>query len=203
MSKMDRQGARTVADLERRYNFGKSFSEVLGIANDAQTHAYQAEEAVEKLERTVSELSIFVLDEETGLNAKLEAKLDKDKLVSQFNLAANEITITSDNFTLTADGTIKASKGLIGKWNITDSGISKITDSYFVQLKAPGSDTDLVLGVLPMGDDGLPEMDATLGVFANGDIQTRGQIYCSNASGSRYTNIQAGTMIVNGEYLEQ
>jgi hypothetical protein len=36
MSKQDRQGARTVADLERRYNFDKRFAELLGIATDAR-----------------------------------------------------------------------------------------------------------------------------------------------------------------------
>lgn len=36
MSKQDRQGARTVSDLERRYSFGKKFSEVIGVASDAR-----------------------------------------------------------------------------------------------------------------------------------------------------------------------
>lgn len=34
--KQDRYGARTAADLERKYNFGKTFAELLGIANDAR-----------------------------------------------------------------------------------------------------------------------------------------------------------------------
>jgi hypothetical protein len=39
MSKQDRQGARTPADLERRYNLGnlgKSFAEVMGVSTDAR-----------------------------------------------------------------------------------------------------------------------------------------------------------------------
>ena len=36
MSKQDRQGVRTAADLERKYNFDKRFAELLGIATDAR-----------------------------------------------------------------------------------------------------------------------------------------------------------------------
>ena len=49
MSKQDRQGARTAADIEQRYNFRKSFSEVMGIAEDARKIAEQASVLDEKL----------------------------------------------------------------------------------------------------------------------------------------------------------
>lgn len=42
MSKQDRQGARTPADLERKYNFGQSFAEAMGIATDAKENADNA-----------------------------------------------------------------------------------------------------------------------------------------------------------------
>lgn len=35
-SKQDRVAPRTVADIERKYNFGKSFAEVMGIVDDAR-----------------------------------------------------------------------------------------------------------------------------------------------------------------------
>ena len=47
MSKQDRQGARTVADLERRYSFGKRFSEVIGVATDAREIAEDVNESFE------------------------------------------------------------------------------------------------------------------------------------------------------------
>lgn len=37
--KQDRQGARTVQDLERKYRFNRQFSEVMGVAQNAQTSA--------------------------------------------------------------------------------------------------------------------------------------------------------------------
>jgi hypothetical protein len=59
MSKQDRQGARTVPDLERRYNFGKSFAEILGMATDARSAAEKASQAVETLDTSLSADEIF------------------------------------------------------------------------------------------------------------------------------------------------
>lgn len=42
VSKMDLHGVRTATDIERKYNFGKSFAEVTGIATDARNLAEQA-----------------------------------------------------------------------------------------------------------------------------------------------------------------
>lgn len=50
MSKQDRQGARTAADIERKYNFGKRFAEIMGIAEDAQEVAEEAKQAVDELD---------------------------------------------------------------------------------------------------------------------------------------------------------
>lgn len=41
-NKMDRQGSRTPAELEYKYNFGKSFAEVMGIAEKAKESAETA-----------------------------------------------------------------------------------------------------------------------------------------------------------------
>lgn len=49
MSKQDRQGARTPADLERKYNFGQSFAEVYGLLTDAQRAVEEANKAVQSL----------------------------------------------------------------------------------------------------------------------------------------------------------
>lgn len=64
----------------------------------------------------------FVSQDEFGayqgsVAAKFEltiGKNDKDQVVSMINAVANQVTITSDNFKLTADGTITATAGTIG-----------------------------------------------------------------------------------------
>ena len=50
-NKMDRQGARTPAQLEQKYNFDKSFAEVMGIATDARNYAEEAKNAFEGLDQ--------------------------------------------------------------------------------------------------------------------------------------------------------
>lgn len=58
-SKQDRQGARTVTDLERRYNFGKTFAEVIGIATDAQEAANTAASGIDGLDEKLDQDEIF------------------------------------------------------------------------------------------------------------------------------------------------
>lgn len=60
-AKQDRQGARTVTDLERRYNFGEQFAKILGIATDAQDSAQQAAEAVKNFNENLTPDQIFYL----------------------------------------------------------------------------------------------------------------------------------------------
>lgn len=49
ISKQDKQGARTAAQLEQKISFGKRFAEVMGVALDAQEKAEKAEKLDEKL----------------------------------------------------------------------------------------------------------------------------------------------------------
>jgi hypothetical protein len=95
MSKQDRQGARTPADLEQKYQFGKTFAEILGVALDAQKS---------------------VEESEALLSAELSLKLGRneyDEVVSMLNASASVITLTSnrlviesDKFSLSEDGTV-------------------------------------------------------------------------------------------------
>lgn len=59
MSKQDRQGVRTAADIERKYNFGKSFAEVMGIAKDAQETAEEAVSSSDKLDKSLTAEEIY------------------------------------------------------------------------------------------------------------------------------------------------
>ncbi len=53
MSKQDRQGARTVTDLERRLNTRKTFAEAMGLAQDAKKVADAANEQAKKVQNAV------------------------------------------------------------------------------------------------------------------------------------------------------
>lgn len=49
-SKQDRARARTTSDIERKYNFGKTFAEVFDLISDAQTTADEAKKAIDNLD---------------------------------------------------------------------------------------------------------------------------------------------------------
>lgn len=56
MSKQDRQGARTVTDLERRLNTRKTFAEAMGLAKKAQKTAEEAKEQSQNAQSAVSSI---------------------------------------------------------------------------------------------------------------------------------------------------
>lgn len=58
-AKQDRARARTATDLEYKWNFGKSFAEVMGVATDARTTAEEAKMAVGNLDSSLSPEEIF------------------------------------------------------------------------------------------------------------------------------------------------
>ena len=61
MSKQDRVYTRTASDLERKYNFGQRFAEILGIATDAQDAALKAAEAIKQFDESLTPEQIFLL----------------------------------------------------------------------------------------------------------------------------------------------
>lgn len=76
-SKQDGVNPRTASDIERKYNFGKSFAEVMGYASTAQKAAETAQEAANKANQALDGLdqeAIFNLltnnSEEQGIYRK-------------------------------------------------------------------------------------------------------------------------------------
>lgn len=63
--KMDRQGARTAADLERKYQFGKRFQEIMGLVDDTRG-------AISEVE---SNLQDKILEQSTSLTRDTESMI--------------------------------------------------------------------------------------------------------------------------------
>jgi hypothetical protein len=106
-AKMDLHGVRTAADVERKYNFGKSFAEVMGIATDAQNLAQQAvekganltqEEVFNALTNNGQAQGIFRTD--NG-----EVYINAEYIVSLASMFANDIVMTG-TFTCQTEGYI-------------------------------------------------------------------------------------------------
>ncbi len=111
MSRQDRQGARTVSDLERRYNFEKSFAEVMGIASDARNEAQEAKKVASSIAETDEGLKIKVKaldDEMVTVKAELDMSVKTDEegnLTSKMHIGADLLTIDTGNFFLDESGT--------------------------------------------------------------------------------------------------
>lgn len=58
-SQMDKAAVRTAADIEQKYNIGKSFAEVAGIAEDARTNAATAQKTAESVDSKLDQEEIF------------------------------------------------------------------------------------------------------------------------------------------------
>ena len=114
MSKQDRQGARTPADLERRYNFGsmgKNYAEMMGVSLDMQLSIdsikselrSEVEQQITSLTRDTERIILAALDSyaETGeldeLRRTVESELTvmADKITMDFTTATEQIAETN------------------------------------------------------------------------------------------------------------
>ena len=118
MSKQDRQGARTASDLVQRYNFGKSFAEVMGFATEAQeaVNGLDQEEIFNRLTKNGQAQGLFRdEDGELYINASYIASgiLASADGTVQLDLANNVVTIK----------TVDDETGAEGKLELTTAGI--------------------------------------------------------------------------------
>lgn len=108
MSKQDRQGARTPADLERKYNFGKTFAELIGLIDESRDHVDYVEselrsefsEQITSITRSTEAIILSALEnyaatsdvEELERKISAELKVMADKITMTFDSATEQIT---------------------------------------------------------------------------------------------------------------
>ena len=108
MSKMDRQGVRTPADLERKYNLGnlgKSFAEVMGISTDAR-------EAVERIESDLrnefrEQITSLTRDTERIVLAALDNYVETEEYEELKQTVQSELVVMADKIALNFDTTVE------------------------------------------------------------------------------------------------
>ena len=89
MSKQDRQGARTAAQLEQKYHFGESFAEAMGLAMDAQKTAAEAKKV---LDETLTQEEIFNILTNNGQSHGLYRGDDGELYINASYIAAGIIS---------------------------------------------------------------------------------------------------------------
>ena len=105
MSKQDRQGVRTATELEQKYNFGKTFAEVMGIATDART---KAEAAEEKLNGNMTNEEIYNFLTNNGVNQGLFRWEDGELFINAEFIKVVD-ALFANNINMTGTFTHKAS----------------------------------------------------------------------------------------------
>jgi hypothetical protein len=118
--KQDRTGARTATDLERKYQFGKRFAEILGIASDARdkvdsVESYLFDEDEEHstalkrdTEQIVATATSSIKTDVIDLKKKVEVKVDSNSVdIAIENAILNgevDRVITKQGYSFTDDG---------------------------------------------------------------------------------------------------
>lgn len=132
--KMDRAGVRTPADIEQKYNFGKSFAKVQGIAEDARTAADEAKE-------TVDNKVLFYGAAKTFINpGEYEIEIIKQHFLGNITLTEEQIPYYDFN----SDGKVDAKdlgiaeKAYSGEYDLSTWEGAKFSDvDVYLDLKNP------------------------------------------------------------------
>ncbi len=156
--KQDRVAARTATDIERKYNFGKKFSEILGLIDDSR----------EKVDSVESELK----DEIT----KTATELSRD--TESVNIAVKKITENGVDRVETATGYRLDADGL----NISKAGeeMTNLLDNTGMYVKRSGED------ILVANNKGVQAVNLhakTYLIIGSGDGRSRLEDYGADRTG--------------------
>ena len=98
MNKQDRQGARTPADLERKYNFGKTFAELMGLALDAQKSVSQVESSLRS--NFLEQMTSITRDTEQIVLSAMESYVENADYEEFKKTVSSELAVMSDRITM-------------------------------------------------------------------------------------------------------
>lgn len=202
--KQDRAAPRTVADIERKYNFGKSFAEIMGLIDDTRNEvdsAYsalrnevveqstelwrstseivaKATETVEQVEKNVNESLEGVNDSISTLTSTVETKMTAE----QVSITVQQEIAKGVDRVETSTGYVFDSEGL--KINKTGSGMSNLLDNTGMYVKRDGVD------ILTANSDGVSAKDLHAKTFlkiGSGDGRCRFEDYGTTRIGCFWT----------------
>ena len=158
-NKQDRVAPRTAADIERKYNFGKKFSEILGFIDESR----------DKVDSVESELKNEITETATALSR------DTEKLVMSVTETIKrdgvEQVRTTTGFRFDADGL-----------NISKSGeeMSNLLDNTGMYVKRSGED---ILVANNVGVAAVNLHAKTYLIIGSGDGRSRLEDYGTNRTG--------------------
>ena len=207
-AKQDRAAPRTVADIERKYNFGKSFAEIIGLIDDTREEvdsAYSSlksditeqttelwrstSEIVAKATETVQQVEKNVNESLDGVNESVDALTTTVRSVEAKVTAENlsitvqqEIAKGVDKVEIKGKDYVFDAEGL--KINETGSGMSNLLDNTGMFVKRDGVD------ILTANSEGVSAKDLHAKTFlkiGSGDGRCRFEDYGTTRIGCFWT----------------
>lgn len=188
--KQDRAAPRTVADIERKYNFGKSFAEIVGLIDDTREEVDSAySELKDKIteqstsirrdtEQIVAKATETVNDSITALTNTVETKMS----AKEVSIAIKTELANGVDRVETETGYVFDSEGL--KINKTGEEMSNLLDNTGMYVKRSGTD------ILTANDKGVTATDLHAKTYlkiGSGDGRCRFEDYGVNRIGCFWT----------------
>lgn len=160
-AKQDRAAPRTVADIDRKYNFGKTFAEQLGIVTDLRDHVDEIESELHGVTESVTSL-----------------KRDNESV----NIAIQQITDNGVDRVITQTGYRFDSDGM----NISKSGeeMANLLDNTGMYVTRSGEE---ILTANNKGVDAVNLHAKTYLIIGSGDGRARFEDYGTNRIGCFWT----------------
>lgn len=168
--KQDRAAPRTVADIERKYNFGKSFAELMGLIDDTRNEVDSAyselhneiieqstaisrdtEQIVLNATQTVEQKVNDSLYGENGSITYLKNEVETKMTADQVSITVQQEIAKGVDRVETSTGYVFDSEGL--KINKSGSGMSNTLDNTGMYVKRDGVD------ILTANHDGVSAKD--------------------------------------------
>jgi hypothetical protein len=195
--KQDRAAPRTVADIERKYNFGKSFAEIMGLIDDTRN---EVDSAYSELQSEITEQSTsirrdteqIVMQATKSVNESIVGANERiDELTStvETKMTAEQVSITVQQEIAkgvdrveTSTGYVFDSEGL--KINKTGSGMSNTLDNTGMYVERDGVE------ILTANNEGVSAKDLHAKTFlkiGSGDGRCRFEDYGNTRIGCFWT----------------
>lgn len=182
--KQDRTGVRTAVDLERKYNFGKTFSEMLGLINDSRDKVDSVESSLRNeikeqsttLKRDTEKIVAAATENvRTELNGEIEEVSNRVEM----KVDANEVSIIVEERLIDGVDSVETATGYrfdANGLNISKSGnsMSNLLDNTGMYVTRSGTE------ILTANKDGVNATNLhakTYLIIGSGDGRSRFEDY--------------------------
>lgn len=189
-AKQDRAAPRTVADIERKYNFGKSFAEIMGIVEDIRE---EVDSDYTELRNEITEQSTsirrdteqIVMEATQSLSGEIETltqTVEQKVTADQMSIAISTAMENGVDRVETKTGYVFDAEGL--KINKAGEQMSNLLDNTGMYVKRSGDD------ILVANDKGVTATDLHAKTYlkiGSGDGRCRFEDYGYNRIGCFWT----------------